>query len=78
MTTHDLLIQQIPNLSDADAAVLLALVQRLRARERPSVASRESDQQADAMRANTAPLADSIRFMGDIESPIDERWDAEP
>ena len=77
VTSRDLLIQQIPSLSEADAAVLLALVQRLRARAEPPAASSSPAAPGREARPNNAPLAGSIRFMGDVESPIDEPWDAD-
>ena len=77
MTSRALLIEQIADLSETDVAVLLALVRRLHERAPPAGATMGPAPQGEATRPNTAPLAGSIRFVGDIESPIDERWDAE-
>lgn len=77
MTSRDLLVQQISELSDADAAVVLVLVHRLRARAQPPVSAPGPAPHVDPSRPNTAPLAGSVRFLGDVESPLDERWDAD-
>lgn len=77
MTSRALLIEQIADLSEIDATVLLALVRRLRDRAQPAGVTSQPAPQDGASRPNTAPLAGSIHFMGDVESPIDERWDAE-
>jgi hypothetical protein len=73
VTVRDLLLQQIPTLSEADAAVLLALVQRLRAHREAAPATEATE----ATRPNMAPMAGSIRFLGDVESPIGEAWEAD-
>jgi hypothetical protein len=76
VTVRDLFLQQIPTLSEADAAVLLALVQRLRAHPEAREAA-PATEGAEATRPNMAPMAGSIRFLGDVESPIGEAWEAD-
>ena len=74
MTPRERLAQRLPLLSDEDIAALLAVAERL-------VASHGTTNvlaaPAVADRKNTAPMAGSVRILGDIVPPIGEAWDAE-
>ena len=76
MTPREVLMHEIESLSDEDAEILVALARRLRAKPLP-MSGGMPEQNAPAIRSNTAPLAGSVRILGDIVAPIGEPWEAE-
>ncbi len=76
MTSRELLLQELDNLSEKDTAILVALARQLRAKALP-MSQGTTEPEAPSGRPNTAPLAGSIVMMGDIVAPIDEPWEAE-
>ena len=76
MTDRQLLLQHLANLSDEDVHALLPIVERLRAHRIVPANAHGAKPQAPSTSARRhperfGPLAGSVRFMGDIESPVE-------
>ena len=76
MTSREVLLHEIESLSEEDAEILVALARRLRAKPLPMQGG-QLEQLGAAARPNTAPLAGSVRMLGDIVAPISEPWEAD-
>lgn len=76
MTSREVLLQEFENLSEQDTEILVALARRLRAKPLP-MSGGMPEQDAPAVRPNTAPLAGSVRILGDIVAPVGEPWEVE-
>lgn len=72
MTVREILLERIRELPEEDIAALLGVAERLRGRAASSPATSQKPPAPSTPRPNTAPLAGSILFMGDIESPVIE------
>lgn len=76
MTSRELLMREIENLSDEDAEILVALARRLRAKPLPMKGA-QPQQVAATPRPNTAPLAGSVIMLGDMVAPVGDAWEAD-
>jgi hypothetical protein len=77
VTARQILLQQIADLSEDDAHALLPIVQRLRAkRVAPGSPQADAEVSSEALAQRRhperfGPLAGSVRFLGDVEAPVE-------
>jgi len=76
MTSREVLLHEIENLSEEDAEILVALARRLRAKALPMQDVRP-EPSAAADRPNTAPMAGTITVLGDLVAPVGEAWEVD-
>jgi hypothetical protein len=77
VTAREILLQHFADLSDDDVHALLPIVQHLRAKriapESPQTVKETPSETASRRRhpERFGPLAGSVRFVGDVESPVE-------
>jgi hypothetical protein len=74
MSMRDMLLKELDGLSEQDTALLVAFARRLRAKP---LGPGEAAERVMSTRRNTAPLAGTADFLGDIVEPTGEEWEAD-
>ena len=74
MSMLDVLLKELDGLSEQDTEILVALARRLRAK---SLGASAMPVPITSARPNTAPLAGTADFLGDLVEPTGEAWEAD-